>query len=221
MKLFSILTLFVFLCWSCQKDNKKETKTESPIENPGPKSKPLDLSTKIGSAYNIAKFKAETKLRYSAEVKISDTLYFKGTMEYNISEKTLTVKTGQEDFSISNYPESTPKEQFLFQLNEIYTLPFNLKKETFKPLDQNDSMTTSLFKAENTKISYTLNTHPLTEIIQSLKTENATPVFDDATIVFNKYITVNRIPVSMLWEIYKDDEKVGEVKISRISYPKA
>ena len=70
-------------------------------------------------------------------------------------------------------------------------------------------------------VSYEITTHPLTEIIQSVRMEKPKSIFDNKTIRFEKYITVNRIPVSMLWEIYQKDEKVGEIKISRISYPKA
>jgi len=218
MKLFTILTIAVLFCGSCQKEKKNEIKNEVNAEKQSAISPSEKLSNRIENAYNIKTFQTKNSLKYTAELTISDTLYFKGTFTYAIPTGVLNVKAEEQELSIAPDAERSQREEFLYHLNEIYILPFVLNKEVFKLIERTDSIVTSGFDSKSSKLSYTLTTHPLTEIIQSLKIDNAASVFDSATIRFDKYITVNRIPVSMHWKLYKRESPFAEVKISRISY---
>ena len=206
---------------SCQKDVKTEPDVDKQMENEAPKSESEQLSTRIEKAYNIDKYKTETFLKYSVDVNLNDDTYAKAVLKYNILERILNVKANGVQSTMTNTSEKTEQEEFLFDLNEIYTLPFLIQNENFQLISKNDSIVTSKYASDQTRISYTINTHPLTEIIQSLNLDKDGSILDDTTINFEKFITVNRIPVSMIWNIYRDDKQIGAVNISRISYPKS
>jgi hypothetical protein len=221
MKLFTIVSLIILLCCSCQKDIKQKAEKETVIEKQSPKPKALGLNARIGNAYNVKKFQSESFLKYSVDISFLDTTYFKGTLTYNILKESLNVKKNNGEFDLDNNPQDAEVLDLLSDLNSIYTLPFYLDNENLNTIQTNDSIVKSKFTSSISKLTYEINTHPLTEIIQSIKIENPKSIFHNSTIRFDRYITVNRIPVAMLWEIFKEDEMLGQVKISRISYPKA
>jgi len=193
-------------------DSKVESQSSTP-KNSG-------LNARIGSAYNVKKFSSESVLKYSVDLSFSDTTFYKGAITYNILENKIDLKPNKGQFDENTATEEGEFADALTDLNDIYTLPFFLQNESITTLEANDSIVRSRFTSGSSKATFEMATHPLTEIIQSVKMQKPGSIFHNSTITFDKYITVNRIPVSMRWDIFKEGKRVGEVKISRISYPK-
>jgi hypothetical protein len=219
MKRFLLLS-FLVLIISCKTDNKNKQDSDSEKTSVSLKNAHELLKASIANAYNIEKFKAENSLRYNVKFSLADTLYLENTLIYNIVDNKLYTRKNSAKTEI-DLSSANVEGKVLYLLNDIYTLPFNLKNGELEKINSSDSLQTSLFYSEAKGLDFKLVTHPITDIIQSIdvKTNDAEMPLHNTTVNFKKYITVNRIPVSMLWEITKNEEFIGQIKISRISYP--
>ena len=213
--------VLLLLIISCQKEKQNDPEQNLKLESSEPVSRSKQLIQRIANTYNIAKYKSESYLKYSFDFTLDEKTYAKGVMKYSIVDEDLNVRIEGKELNISKDSIRSEQEYFLFELNEIYTLPFIMNEDSFKLITSNDSIVTSSYSSKISNITYELSTHPLTEILQDVKSNGGNSVLNGTRLKFDKYITVNRIPVSMLWEIYNEDEVIGNVKISRISYPKA
>lgn len=216
-----LLLSFLVLIMSCKTDEKNKQDSDSEKTSVSLNNTHEILKASIANAYNINKFESENSLKYNFRITLVDTLYLKNTLIYNIIDNKLYTKNNSTLKEI-DYSSVAVEDKILHLLNDLYTIPFNLKKGEFESKTQSDSLQISSFYLESKGYDFKLATHPITDIIQSVdvNVNGAQIPFDDTTVYFKKYITVNRIPVSMLWDISKNNELIGQVKISRISYPK-
>ncbi|MFN2260679.1 MAG: hypothetical protein ABR595_01260 [Psychroflexus sp.] len=63
-----------------------------------------------------------------------------------------------------------------------------------------------------------------TNLLQSADLEaKSSTIFDkeEFQIKFDKYITVNKIPIALNVDVFSNDTKMAEITVSRISYPKS
>ena len=119
----------------------------------------------------------------------------------------------------------TDSEINLYQnLVQAYHLPYHLAN--FQLSKSNDTL--QLNKNTTLKRSYDLSgkeditvfLSPKTDLVKSI-------VFDDGTdrvyVVFNLFITVQKIPISMRWSIYKNavvnQQTESRINVRKISYP--
>jgi hypothetical protein len=97
-----------------------------------------------------------------------------------------------------------------------------LNPDTFnKATSENEGFSKSTYKSSITNNTYNIYTHPLTDVIQRVEyqSEITDKPFKSGTVYFDKYITVNRVPVSLAWEFKRSNEIIAKAEITRISYP--
>ncbi len=224
MKLI-IKTLFSFILIiciiSCKSDKKQlKIENEKPIDNQNSES--AKHLQNVARAHNAEKFKSEEQVKFNLEFSTADEVMFNGT----ITLKTDGAKARFLDSKVNQVIEknnlNSNSDQKLFFLAEIYATGFWFDQDTFKKIKSQDS---EFFKATYTSFSqtaYTIYTHPLTDIVQHLdyNTKISEEPFNKGTIYFEKYITVNRVPVPLIWTFKSGDDITAQAKISRISYPK-
>jgi len=211
--------IFIILFIGCKKSENTTSGSGTDASTLSQSDPSEKLKTSISGAYNTKKFTSESRLKYNFKLTIADTTYSEGTLLYNIKNNTLHLKSNLAEREISALSENKT-DKLASIINEIYVLPFKMNTAEFALVERNDSLVKSAFSSKVNSAEFTLFTHPLTNIIQQLKfsSKHSALPFNDSDIKFQKYITVNRIPVSMRWEIIKNDEQIGEVIISRISY---
>mgnify|MGYP005847714009 CR=1 FL=1 len=219
--------VFVFMCcfslilWACKPDNpneKQQDKTNVPIKKLNENEV---LAQAIKTAYNTKKFQQETQVKFNLKLKVEDTLYFNGFVSLKTDASQIYLLSSQVDTVLNAQKLNRDFDKILFWSAEVYALPFWIQSDDFKINTKNDSLVTTHYKSNLTTSDFDLFTHPMTHIIQKLNYQMAikTKPFDRGQLYFNRYITVNRIPVAMQWRIEVDGELKAEAKISRISYP--
>lgn len=216
--------LFVFFglfLWGCKsdkpddnQDNNKQNKEILPSEN-------KSLVKGIDYAYNTKKFKAESQVKFNLDLKISDTSYFSGYVTLKTDASKIKIQNSNIDKILISKQLNSDFDKTLFLMAESYALPFWINSKDFTKQEENDSLIFSYYKSDLTSYSYEIATHSLTNIIQKIdyQTDIKTKPFEKGVLHFDRYITVNRVPVAMQWRIEVDDKVVATAEISRISYP--
>ncbi|NBC58731.1 MAG: hypothetical protein GVY05_10680 [Bacteroidetes bacterium] len=217
------LFLIGLLCCllSCKTDKPDEKNNSETLKNVKVTEDQQFLNS-IQSAYNTQKFNAEAKVKFNAQVNVSDTVFYDGYLILDTKSKQVRILNSKIDTTISANTIDTKHQKILLWIAETYALPFWLKSENFQKLSSNDSIALSRYQSELTNSEFKISTHPITHIIKNIEyqTDISTAPFDQGRIDLERYITVNRIPVAMEWIITKNKTVSAEVKISRISYPK-
>lgn len=219
-----LYVIFVFLgilLSGCKSDKPKDvnnSETKNQTENPD---EDEVLLSSIQNSYNIQRFENENQVKFNVALKVSDTLFYKGYMIINTQSKQIRLLNSDTDTLLNVQYLESDYHKTLFWVAENYALPFWLKPENFQKLSSNDSLTVSTYKSDLTNTEFKVSTHPLTHIINQVEynTDIDLKPFNKGNLNFERYITVNRIPVAMTWNIKVEETLMGEIEISRISYP--
>ncbi len=222
MRIFYVFFIcLIALVLGCKSDKNVEKQKEKDIIVSKKLSESEMLQENIQDAYNLKKYTEEEQVKFKINLKVQDSIYFDGYLSVKTDNSKIRILSSQIDKVMTFSDESSNIEKMLFWASEIYTLPFSLKEDNFELLKRDDEFIISKYVSSSTDSEYKVYSNPITNIIE--KVEYITPIsiqpFDKGVLYFDKYITVNRIPVAMHWNIKKDGDNIAVVKISRISYP--
>ena len=228
MKFFSnksILVLVVLSLLACRTDNKEDNEnsgnknlTEA-VEEISESDKYLE---KIKRAHNASKFAKEEQVKFKLKLDIGDDVFFDGFVTLKTNGSKARFLDSNIDRVVDRDNISTTLDKKLYWLAEIYTIGFWLEADNFKISNgEIEEYSKSIYKSPITSNTYTIYSHPLTDVIQYVEYITKIPdqPFNSGTVYFDKYITVNRVPVSLAWEFKRDNEIIAKAEITRISYP--
>ena len=212
---------FCLILWGCKSDNpneKQADKTNIPIRELNENEV---LAQAIKNAYNTKKFEEEDQVKFNLKLKVEDTIFYNGFLTLKTDASQIYLLSSQVDTVLNVQKLKRDFDKILFWSAEVYALPFWLNSNAFKIKNKNDSLVMSKLNSKLTTSNFDLVTHPLTHIIQNIdyQTDIKTEPFNQGQLYFDRYITVNRIPVAMQWRIEVENEVKAEAEISRISYP--
>lgn len=218
----SLLLLIIIGQISCKSDTPK------PDDNSELKevSKEISESEKhlqnIARAHNASKFKEEAQVKFKLKIDIRDEAFFDGfvTLKTDGSQARYLDSNIDKTLEIANLETDLDKK--LYMMAELYTMGFWFDSENFNLISKSDSLDLSDYHSEKLDADYKIYSHPLTHVIQQIdfKTTIADKPFDNGSLMFDDYITVNRVPVALKWKIILNEEQIATAEISRISYPK-
>ncbi|RRO21842.1 hypothetical protein [Flavobacteriaceae bacterium 14752] len=219
-KIYTVIVCFSFIISSCKTDKKnstnvnKETQTQNISDD-------QRLLNSIQEAYNFSKFKKEKQVKFNVKLSVSDTILYNGFLILKPNTPEIRVLGSQIDTILNANSIESDFHKTLFFIAESYALPFWLKPDTFQKESKNDSLVTSDFTSHLTNSHFKISTHPTTHIIEKIayKTDIKNKPFNEGKLYYDKYITVNRIPVAMKWYLEVNQQVSARVEISRISYP--
>ena len=216
--------LFVFFglfLWGCKSDKPGDNQNNNKPNKEILPSEHKSLLKGIDYAYNTQKFKAESQVKFNLDLKISDTSYFSGYVILKTDASQIKIKNSKIDKILTPKQLNSDFDKILFLMAENYAMPFWINSKDFRKQEENDSLIVSHYKSDLTSYSYEIATHTLTNIIQKIdyQTDIKTEPFEKGVLHFDRYITVNRVPVAMQWRLEVDDKVVATAEISRISYP--
>lgn len=216
--LFILSLLSLYACKSDPKDT--ETENAKPIvEQPSESQKHLQ---NIERAHNSAKFKEENQVRFNLKLSTENDVFFDGTVTLKTDGSRVRFLDSDIDEMLESGDLNTEIDKKLYHLAELYSIGFWLKKDKFKKMSSNNGdFIKAVYDSPETSSTFTVFSHPLTDIIQHLqyKTDIDAYPFDEATVFFDKYITVNRIPIALNWYFTKAKDTIARAQITRISYP--
>lgn len=216
--LFILSLLSLYACKSDPKDT--ETENAKPIvEQPSESQKHLQ---NIERAHNSAKFKEENQVRFNLKLSTEDDVFFDGAVTLKTDGSKARFLDSGIDQTIKSDDLSNEIDKKLYHLAELYCIGFWLQEDNFsKTSSVSEDFVQAVYDSPETSSTFTVFSHPLTDIIQHLqyKTDIDAYPFDEATVFFDKYITVNRIPVALNWYFTKAKDTIARAQITRISYP--
>ncbi len=219
-KIYVVMVCFGFIILSCKPDKKntKDINKETQTQNISDDEKLLNA---IKQAYNFSKFKKEKQVKFNAKLSVSDSILYNGFLILKPNTTEIRVLNSQIDTILNANSIESDFHKTLFFIAESYALPFWLKADTFQIESKNDSLTTSNFKSQITHSNFKIKSHPTTNIINKIDywTDIKNKPFNEGQLYFEKYITVNRIPVAMKWYLEVNQKVSATVEVSRISYP--
>lgn len=217
------LICFWFLIWSCKTDNSNKNQSHSSKNQSVLSPKSQVVLNGVQNAYNIKKFKTETQVKFNIDLKSNQSTYYNGSINVKTDASEIQLKSLKIDTSLYPNKLDSDFDKLLFLVAECYSIPFLINQSNFRKLTKNDSLVVSDYKSSLTSFEYKIFTHPITHIVQSIDYDTDIKIepFGRGSIFFERYITVNRIPVAMKWRIEVDGEVKAEAIISRISYPKS
>lgn len=203
---------------SCQSDkNKTKQNNTSAVKSQKTESKTL---TPLKSAYNYNKFKKEKFVKFNFKLIESDSVLFEGNLNLNTDASEIKFKNSRLDTVLKTNDIRSKFDKIVLWSAEIYALPFWIDSTNEFQVSKKDSLDSFKYKSELSNTTYEIFKHPQTHIIKKVKysTDIDTKPFDNGTLTFDKYITVNRIPVAMKWKIQSDSKRHFRAEISSISY---
>jgi hypothetical protein len=208
---------------ACKSDTPKA------IDNTELNAEPTEISDSekhlqnISRAHNASKFIEESQVRFKLKFNIKEEVFFDGfvTLKTDGSQARFLDSTINKLIESNNLKTELDKK--LYWIVELYAMGFWPNTEDFnKTNSDNDDFIKATYNSPITSSTYTIYTHPLTDIVQYVEydTDILDEPFEIGTLFYDKYITVNRIPVSLNWNIKFEDNTVAKAEITRISYPK-
>ena len=222
MRNISLLTLCLSLMlWGCKTDKSGDENIEETNNPKKTLSQNKQLVQSIQKAYNTNQFEKEAQVKFNLKLKVEDSLFFDGYVSLKTDASQLRLQTSQMDTVLNTQNLNGEFDKVLFWAAEVYALPFWFDESMFKIEAKNDTIVQSKFNSKVSSSRFQLSTHPMTHIIQKVDYQTNIKIepFDQGQLYFDRYITVNRIPVAMQWRIEVDGEVKSEAEISRISYP--
>jgi len=218
----SLIILSILSLYSCKSDPEK-TKVDHKnpvVEQPSESLKHLQ---NIARAHNASKFEKENQVKFNLEVSVKDKMFFDGTVTLKTDGSKARFLDSDIDHIIESGDLSTEIDKKLYHLAELYCIGFWLQEYNFsKTSSDSEDFNQAVYESTKTSSTFTVFTHSLTDIVQHVeyKTGISDIPFDGATVFFDKYITVNRVPVALSWYFTKATDTIARAKVSRISYPK-
>lgn len=216
----SLILVLCFILMACKSDKEKTTVTES-IEKTEKVDKSLQLLKSIESAHNAQKFNSEQQVNFKLKLELKDSVFFDGYVTIKTDASKVRFLDSNIDKIVEANSLETELDKKLFMIAEFYTMGFWFDADRFKKIPKNDSLVKSEYNSVKSKSQYKIYSHPITRVIQHIDFEttiNDKP-FNSGTLYYEKYITVNRVPVALKWKIEVDQKQIAKAEISRISYP--
>jgi hypothetical protein len=218
----AILFLITLSLFACKSDEKKANDNNNSIEVIKDNSESNQYLENIKRAHNASKFAQEEQVKFKLKLNIGDDQFFDGYITLKTDGSKARFLDSKVDKIISIDNLSTELDKKLYWLVELYTMGFWLQADQFEMLkNESDEYSKSTYKSSITNNTYNIYSHPLTNVIQQVEYQSGITdePFNSGTVYFDKYITVNRVPVSLVWEFKQDNSKKATAEISRISYP--
>lgn len=217
-----LLFLIILGLLACKSDEKKTNENNNSIEVVKDVSESEKHLENIKSAHNASKFSQEEQVKFKLKLSFENEVFFDGfvTLKTDGSKARFLDSNIDKIFKSDNI--STELDQKLYWLTELYTLGFWLEKDQFNKVNsESEDFIKAVYQSPITSNTYTIYSHPLTDVIQYVDYKTGLPdqPFNSGVVYFDKYITVNRVPVSLVWEFKLEKDKVAKAEISRISYP--
>ena len=239
---FLVISVFFFGCKDQKETNDTEKKEYNHEEIVKRKSKEQRYASHIAEIHKAEHYKSEAYVSFELAielpelkdhvkiVKATDFSEFKFTSEefgefYIIGEELFKTESSKFTSELAkNYLEFA----FIFgAFSELYQIENSFSEiEELEAFDNNfkvlriESINSGL---KHIPSPVTSLTDSRTDMIKALSMElNLTG--EENLLYFDRYITVNRIPVSLTWKLFKNNEKtnfnntIGEIKVSRIKY---
>jgi len=219
LKSLIILSLISFYACKSEPEKTKVDHKKPVVEQP---SESLKHLRNIEKAHNASKFEQEEQVKFNLEVSVKDKVFFDGTVTLKTDGSKARFLDSGIDQMIESGDLSTEIDKKLHHLAELYCIGFWLQEENFsKTSSDSEDFVQAVYESADTSSTFTVFTHPLTDIVQHVeyKTGISDAPFSEATVFFDKYITVNRIPVALKWKFKVDQNQIATAEISRISYP--
>lgn len=220
---FSIYILVILtIIYGCKSDvNKNEEKSAA--------NKELEISPEtqkhfqnIQRAHNSKKFKEENTVKFKLKLTVGEKVFYDDFIYPKTDLSKLKINENQSVKLIEQNNLKNDYEKKMYFLSEIYAIAFIMNIDDFKKVSsKNDNFFKATFNSNETGTAYEILSHPITDIIQQInyKTNLTGHPFESGSVVFDKYITVNRIPVPLFWTFKNGEQVVAKAEISRISYP--
>lgn len=217
-------TFFLILCLiltGCKSDNQEKTDSEESI----PQTEKVDDNTKllrnIKSAHNAQKFNSEAQVKFHIKFSLKDSVFFYGFVTLKTDGSKARFMDSKIDRVVEVDKLQTELDKKLFMIAEAYTMGFWFEDDDFKILSKNDSLDISTYRSPKTQSTFKIYSHPITHVIRQIdyKTNINQKPFNLGSLYYEKYITVNRVPVALHWRILDENTNETSAEISRISYP--
>ena len=235
MRILLVAFLLIGLITSCQQKKSsqdKETSKEQQLDKPQKEPKKPFYRRTIENIYSYGLYKQQNHVSLDLEIVNKDTtgiqIYLQPGNDLQIVKKGTTYLYITTDRVYEKPAGSFNGSEISLYSNlaQAYRLPYDL--DSFQVSQTDDTL--QLNKTTTLKRSYqlsgkrdiTLFLSPKTDLIKSI-------AFNDGTntvySVFNLYITVQKIPVSMRWSIYENaitnQQAESLIKVRKISYPES
>jgi hypothetical protein len=154
--------------------------------------------------------------------RIDNDLFFDGYVTLKTDGSQARFLDSNLDKTLETSNLKTDLDKKLYLITELYTMGFWFDSENFKLISKNDSLNVSGYHSVSLGSDYKIYTHPVTHVIEKIDFETTIPdkPFNKGSLLYDKFITVNRIPVALKWEINLDQKQTASAEITRISYPK-
>ncbi|WP_127846441.1 hypothetical protein [Psychroflexus aestuariivivens] len=243
----SIFSLFILV--SCNsKSSKDSEKQQNEVEKTKQTKKSHKIAPDHKRLYktyadinNLEKFNEESEFQYNIEVKFEkdNSKDFSGTIQSktDFSDIKLKLDSGKSFFYKNGEFYGNPKNDLRinpFEIINMTSLPFamqNLNYEAEKKIivEDNDKKYNVLSLGyEDLKPSpiqiKSVTSSATTNLLQSAKLETkSSTILENGVfeINFDRYITVNKIPIALNLNLFSNEKKIATITVSRISYPKA
>jgi len=177
----------------------------------------------IAKAHNADKFKQENQVKFNLKFDVGIKNFFDGVVVLKTDGSKVKFTGSDIKKIIEQKTIKSELDKKLFFLIELYTTGFWYDEGSFSKINS-ESKDFSVANIESgiTNNNYTIYCHPLTDIVQYIEYETKIEdsPFDKGTLHFDRYITVNRVPVPLNWIFKSGTDTIAKAKISRISYPK-
>lgn len=224
MKTSTLLKSIIMLCIlnsvACKSDstnNEKDTESLL-VETPTESEKHLQNITR---AHNAKKFQSEPQVKFKLQFSTKDSVFFDGFVTLKTDGSKARFLNSKIDRVIQNHQLQTDLDKKLFLMAELYSMGFWIKDNNFKLLSNNDSLDLSYYRSSKSESTFKIYSHPITHVVQQVDydTNIDQKPFKSGSLHYEKYITVNRVPVALHWNIIDDKDTIAQAEISRISYP--
>ena len=215
--------LFFFISFVACKSDKKENE-DLKIENDvvHKQSESEKHLQNILRAHNATKFKEENQVKFNLEISMTDEIFFNGFVTLKTDGSKARFLDSNTDRIVHRNNLNSELDKKLYHLATLYGMGFWLNEDKFeKQTSDQDNFNHAVFETSVNSSTFNISTHPLTDILQNVtyKTNISEPPFNEATVHYDKYITVNRVPVALNWYFVDQTDTIATAKVSRISYP--
>lgn len=220
LKLYSLVLVICLILIGCKSDNQETTVTETE-EKTEKVDKSLQLLKTIKSAHNAQKFNSEQHVKFKLKLELKDSAFFDGYVTLKTDRSQVRFLDSNIDKIVDANSLKTELDKKLFMIAEIYSMGFWFDAEKFHKISENDSLNISEYNSVKSKSKYKVYSHSITNVIQYIdfETDISDEPFNSGSLYYEKYITVNRVPVALKWKIEVDQKQLATAEISRISYP--
>lgn len=221
-KVYFFLLLWFLILTGCKSDKEKAPVEKAVEQKTVNVDKSQRLLNNITSAHNSKKFKSEKQVQFNLKLELKDSVFFDGKVILKTDGSKVKFLDANVDKVVDADNLKTDLDKKLFMIAELYAMGFWIGTENFEVKSRNDSTDVSTFKSQRSQTDFKIYSHPLTHVVQQVDFETVIDEnpFHKGKLLYQKYITVNRVPVALKWQINLDQEQVAVAEISRISYPK-